>query len=258
MKKKGNLSEINSQSLIGFDVEWTKNYREKNGNIPFCFSIVEINKNDINFNKLKNGKVFFKYIQYYCEEKEEFKQLVSLADLWSCKILDSLENNVLCGHQISSDFSVLYNAGIAKNIETINHIAELRKRWKNRRENVKSGIMDTRYDIFKSFLGKSRRLVDMCNDFELDVTQPELKNRSMTELQNKFYSIKDEEIYERIAVMNLRHSLSAVILYWLNEKVNNAEQRKYLNVNQIIYNCLKNDFKWVMSEEFESLLKKGK
>lgn len=258
MKIKGTLTKINSNCLVGFDAEWTKNYREKNGNVPFCFSIIEINKEDINFNKLKNGNIFFKYIQYYCDEKEEFEQLVALADLWSNKIIKSFENSVLCGHQISSDFSVLYNIGISKKLDTLSNIEELRKLWKNRREDEQIGIVDTRYDISKPFLGKSRRLVDMCNDFMLDVTQPELKNKSMTELQNQYYGNKDEEIYERIAVMNLRHSLCATVLYWLSLKIMDASHRKKININQTIYNCLKTDFKWVNSEEFESLIpKKG-
>ena len=254
MKIKGNLTNINGNSLIGFDAEWTKNYKEKNGNVPFCFSIIEINKEDINFNKLKNGKVVFNYIQYYCEEKEELEQFIALANMWSNRIIKSLENSVLCGHQISSDFSVLYNIGSAKKIDTLNNIEELRKLWRNRRENERIRIVDTRYDISKPFLGKSRRLVDMCNDFMLDVTQPELKNKSMTELQNQYYGNKDEGLYERIAVMNLRHSLCATVLYWLSGKIMIASQRKKININQTIYNCLRNDFRWVSSEEFEHLI----
>ena len=254
MKIKGSLTKINGNSLIGFDAEWTKNYREKNGNVPFCFSLIEINKEDINFNKLIGGKVVFNYIQYYCDDKEELDQLVAVADVWSNKIIKSLENSVLCGHQISSDFSVLYNIGIAQKIDTLSNIEELRKLWKNRREYERIGIVDTRYDISKPFLGKSRRLVDMCNDFMLDVTQPELKNKSMTKLQNQYYENKDEGIYERIAVMNLRHSLCATVLYWLNIEIMNATHRKKININQTIYNFLKNDFKWVKSEEFKSLI----
>ena len=134
----------------------------------------------------------------------------------------------------------------------------MREEWRKRKENNPTHVMDTRYDIVKTFLGKSRRLVDMCNDFDLDVTQPELKKMSMTKLQNIFYETKDENIYERISVMNLRHSLCAIILYWLDGKIDNAEQRKAININKSVYNCLKCDFSWVASKEFSVLLRDGR
>ena len=79
----------------------------------------------------------------------------------------------------------------------------------------------------------------------------------MTKLQNIFFETKDEDIYERISVMNLRHSLCAIVLYWLNGKINNTEQRKPININKSVYNCLKSDFSWVASNEFSVLLKEG-
>ncbi len=258
MKKKGSLSDITSHCIIGFDAEWTKNYKIKNGNIPFCFSVVTVGGQELSFNKLNKGNIKFKYIQYYCENREDFKELVAIANLWLDKILNVLDNSVLCGHQISSDFSVLYNFGVANDVGSLIHIERIREEWRKRKENNPVHIMDTRYDIVQTFLGESRRLVDMCNDFELDVTQPELKKLSMTKLQNIFYETKDENIYERISVMNLRHSLCAVVLYWLNGKINNAEQRKPLNINKSIYNCLKGDFSWVASKEFSVLLRDGR
>lgn len=255
MKRKGGLSDIIGNCLIGFDAEWTKNYKIKNGNAPFCFSVMTLGDQELNFSKLTTGNIQFKYIQYYCEDKEDFKELVMMANFWLGGILKVLDNSVLCGHQVSSDFSVLYNAGVVNGIDSLTHIERMRREWRNRRENHSIHIMDTRYDITQTFLGKSRRLVDMCNDFALDVTQPELKNKSMTKLQNSFFETQDEDIYERISVMNLRHSLCAIVLYWLNGKINNAEQRKPININKSIYNCLKNDFDWVASKEFSPLLK---
>lgn len=257
MKKKGSLSDIAGNCLIGFDAEWTKNYKIKNGNVPFCFSIITVDDQELNFDKLLKGNIKFKYIQYYCESREDFKELVMIADFWLERILKVLGNSVLCGHQISSDFSVLYNIGVAYDIESLKHIEQMRVEWRKRKDNNSVHVIDTRYDIDQTFLGKSRRLVDMCNDFGLDVTQPELKNMSMTKLQNNFYETKDENIYERISVMNLRHSLCAVVLYWLNGRIGNAEQRKPININKSVYNCLKNDFSWVVSKEFSILLRKG-
>ena len=255
MKKKGNLSSITDGCLIGFDAEWTKNYKISNGNIPFCFSIITLNDQNISFSNLEKGNIHFNYIQYYCENREEFHELVILADVWVSKILKVINSSVLCGHQISSDFSVFYNIGRAFGIEPLIYIEKIRDEWRKRKEAFPLHIMDTRYDIVQDFLGNSRRLVDMCNDFDLDVMQPELKSSSMTKLQNIFYDTKDENIYERISVMNLRHSLCAVVLYWLNKKISNAGERKHININKSIYNCLKQDFSWVDSKDFLDILK---
>lgn len=258
MKKKGSLSDVVGNCLIGFDAEWTKNYKIKNGNIPFCFSVITVDSQELSFNKLNKGNIKLKYIQYYCENREDFKELIMIADTWFDKILKVLDSSVLCGHQVSSDFSVLYNIGVAYEMESLIHIERMRQEWRKRKENKPIHIIDTRYDIARTFLGKSRRLVDMCNDFKMDVTQPELKKLSMTKLQNVFYETKDEDIYERISVMNLRHSLCAVVLYWLNGKIDNAEQRKSININKSVYNCLKSDFSWVTSDEFSVLLRDGR
>lgn len=253
---KGCLSDIPDNSLIGFDAEWTKNYKIKNGNVPFCFSVIVIPKGTLCFNSLKQGSIHFDYIQYYCEKPEEFKELVIIAEAWISKILNSLNTCILCGHQMSSDFSVLYNIGKACNISLLPSIESIRGEWKNRKNFYPIHIMDTRYDITRDFLNKSRRLVDMCNDFSLEVTQPELKNFSMTRLQNTFFQTHDKNTFERIAVMNLRHSLCAVVLFWLNERILNANQRKHININKSVYNCLKEDFNWIKSEEFSVLLDK--
>lgn len=254
MRIKGNLSNIPDNSIIGFDAEWTKNYKIKNGNIPFCFSVVVLDAQTLNMNLLEDGDIYFEYIQYYCETPTEFKDLVLIAEEWISKILGVLNTCVLCGHQISSDFSVLYNIGKAYNISSLVCLEKIRSEWKTRKKAEMIHIMDTRYDITKEFLGKSRRLVDMCNDFLLDVTQPELKSSSMTKLQNIFYDKHDDNIYERIAVMNLRHSLCAIVLYWLNEKVVNIDERRAININKSVYNCLNQDFDWINSKDFSVLL----
>lgn len=251
---KGNLRGIPNDYVIGFDAEWTKNYKIKNGNIPFCFSVIAIKNGTMSFEALESGDIHFDYIQYYCETPEEFRDLVILAEKWSSEILGVLNNCILCGHQISSDFSVLHNIGKAYNISPLMFLEEIRVEWKNRKTVLPMHIIDTRYDIKQDFLGKSRRLVDVCNDFLLDVTQPELKKSSMTKLQNTFYETHDMNIFERISVMNLRHSLCAVVLYWLNEKIRCADERKCININKSVYKCLKEDFDWIGSKEFMSLL----
>lgn len=252
----GTLDEIPDDCLIGFDAEWTKNYKIKNGNIPFCFSVIVIKNDILSLGALEKGNIYFSYIQYYCQTSEEFKDLVVIAEKWSSKILSALNTCFLCGHQISSDFSVLHNIGRAYNISPLNCLEKIRSEWKRRRTMVPAHVIDTRYDVARDFLGNSRRLVDMCNDFLLDVTQPELKNLSMTKLQSIFYETHDKDIFERISVMNLRHSLCAVVLYWLNEKIKSVDQRKPININKSVYKCLEGDFAWIKSKDFLLLLDK--
>lgn len=252
----GTLDKIPDNCLIGFDAEWTKNYKIKNGNIPFCFSVIVIKDTTLSIEALEKGDINFSYIQYYCETSEEFRDLVVIAEKWCSKILCALNTCTLCGHQISSDFSVLHNIGKAYNISPLICLEKIRSEWRKRKAIDPAHIIDTRYDITQDFLGKSRRLVDMCNDFLLDVTQPELKNFSMTKLQNVFFETHDKDAFERISVMNLRHSLCAVILYWLNGKIKNADQRKSININRSVYKCLDGDFDWIESKDFSVLLDK--
>lgn len=254
MIKKGNLDYIQNDSYIGFDSEWTKNYKIKNGNIPFCFSIIVIQKNDISFEQLMDGSLSFKYIQYYCQDKKDCFELLHFADDWSKTISSSLDSCVLCGHQISSDFGVLYNYNIAEYNTCLGNVERLRFEWKNRKNSKPAHIIDTRYDINREFLGKSRRLVDMCADFWMDVSQPELGNSSMTKLQYDYYSSKKEDIRERISVMNLRHSYSAVVLNWLDQNISSADRRQRININKSVYQSLRSDFDWVNTDYFRKLL----
>lgn len=88
----------------------------------------------------------------------------------------------------------------------------------------------------------------------MDVRQPELNNTSMTKLQNQFYDRGDFVFYERIAVMNLRHSLSAVLLYWMNDQIKDKSQLTSVNTNRIVYGNLEKDFEWIHSDIFGQLL----
>ena len=254
MIKKGTLAFPAFNCLIGFDAEWTKNYKIKNGNVPFCFSIVAVRREDLSFDRLENGDVPFHYIQFYCKSKEEATDLVAFSNSYAESIIASLRTCILCGHQISSDFSVLFNYGNSNALEKLSNIEKLQRMWHMRKSGNSPCIVDTRYDVMHRFMGKSRRLVDMCNDFLLDVRQPELHNTSMTKLQNMFYTSGDYSIYERIAVMNIRHSLCAVVLCWLNDMICNGSQTAPININKTVYNTLKDDFQWVASNDFLKLL----
>lgn len=252
---KGKLQFPVSNCLLGFDAEWTKNYKIKNGNVPFCFSVVSIKREDITVEALVNGKLHFEYVQFYCEDRDETIKLIKSANVYAGYILDSLDTCVLCGHQVSSDYSVLVNMGGAKELKDLENLRELQSIWHKRNTESRKQMVDTRYDINQLFMGKSRRLVDMCNDFKLDVSQPELKNSSMTKLQNEFYDKGDYSVYERIAVMNLRHSLSAIVLYWMNGQVENSKvQLVPININKTAYSNLLDDFEWIRSNTFNQLL----
>ena len=251
---KGKLPFPISDSLIGFDAEWTKNYKIKNGNVPFCFSIVAVKRKSITMEHLVNGNIQFEYMQFYCENKEETVDLIKNANIYAGYICDSLDTCILCGHQVSSDYSVLVNMGIARNICDLDNLNKLQEIWHKRKSETKIRMVDTRYDINRGFMGKSRRLVDMCNDFFMDVRQPELNNTSMTKLQNQFYDRGDFVFYERIAVMNLRHSLSAVLLYWMNDQIKDKSQLTSVNINRIVYGNLEKDFEWIHSDIFGQLL----
>ena len=79
---KGKLPFPISDSLIGFDAEWTKNYKIKNGNVPFCFSIVAVKRKSITMEHLVNGNIQFEYMQFYCENKEETVDLIKNANIY--------------------------------------------------------------------------------------------------------------------------------------------------------------------------------
>lgn len=251
MIKQGKLEFPQYDSFIGFDAEWTKNYKIKNGNKPFCFSFISINKKDLSFENLRSNQFYFKYVQFYCENELETDDLVCHANETLNEILACLDTSILCGHQISSDLSVLRNSANNTQSSSIKNISKAIFLWQNRKTN--GVVFDTRYDVSKPFLGKSRRLVDMCNDFRLNVEQPELGKASMTKLQNIYYSNNETTIRERISVLNLRHCLSTILLTWLGTTLVDKPFETQINVNNVIRNVLGADFNWVQSEAFSQL-----
>ena len=232
----------------------------------------------LNYGKITVGDIFELKIDIY--RRLQIQKNHSATHLLQAALDKVLSNDIhqagsfVCDEYVHFDFN--YDKKLTR--EELANIESLVNKWisqaipcqtkvlpieEARKENAKA-LFDEKYgdivrvvcfdDISKEFLGKSRRLVDMCNDFLLDVTQPELKSSSMTKLQNIFYDMHDDNIYERIAVMNLRHSLCAIVLYWLNEKVVNIDERRAININKSVYNCLNQDFDWVNSKDFSVLL----
>lgn len=228
-------------TIFGVDFEWTKNYKIKNGNVPFCFSVVYFPLYDKNFDISK--KLDFGFKSLYVESTKEGEKLIQRASVFFDNVKKH-PNSMIIGHQLHSDLGVLSNYSFQKN----HSIEEFKFLWKNRKSS--HFLFDTRYDI-DNINCKSRRLVDVCVDYGINVIQPEIKG-SMSKMHNTFLLKKDRAIMERLSVMNLRHSLSTALLYTsfiLDEK-------REIRTNDILYRNLKNYYNYVQSTDFKSLLLK--
>jgi hypothetical protein len=237
---------LSGKVIFSFDLEWTKNYRIKNGNQPFCFSLVYFAIRD-SLSEVEN-KFDFGYYLRYIESKEEQPRLIKEAE----KIISKARNEkgFFVGHQLSSDISVLVN----QSRESIIGIRFLQEAWRKRKEGVKFGglsVFDTRYDIAGVLKNKSRRLVDVCQEFKFNVSQPEIDS-SMTKMQNNFYSFGDKSIMERLSVLNLRHSLSAALLF--NFFKMGIVPSKIINLNRIVQRNLQGKFEYLQDKQFLDLV----
>lgn len=245
------LISLSGQDLvISFDLEWTKNYRIKNGNQPFCFSFVFF-PIGTTLNAVEK-KLDFGFHLRYAESKDDIADLIYEADrILSYLLTYSGEINIV-GHQLSSDISVILNCPSGKQKS---HFTQLKTLWQSRKQAPleKKGIriFDSRYDLDALLKEKSRRLVDVCEECQLGVVQPELSS-SMTKMQNHFYDSGDKRIMEKISVLNIRHSLSAAILFLMYRE--NRRARSVINVNRILRRNLTGHFDYVRGEEFKKLL----
>ena len=114
-------------------------------------------------------------------------------------------------------------------------------------------MIDTRYDISHVLSGTSRRLVDVCADLELDVTQPELHGTSMTALHRRWTETGDTTAREKISVLNLRHSLSTALAALHASGIGRREAG--LNVNRMLADGLDDAFAWTASPVSAALLR---
>ena len=225
--------------LHSFDLEWTKNFRRRNASRPFCFSRVSLSLDD----PLHSSGIAFSVHAAYAEAETEVSDLIENAEASLATALRS-QRAVLTGHQLSSDLSVL----VRTSEKPLAATARARDLWHTRRE-IGGRVVDTRYDI--DTRETSRRLVDVCNEFAFDVTQPEFGSRSMTTLQNEFWRTRSEDILERLAILNIRHSLSTALLCIVARR---GIRRKRINVNRLIYENLRPHFTYLRSAEFQRLL----
>ncbi|MGH3923272.1 MAG: hypothetical protein ACRDTT_10460, partial [Pseudonocardiaceae bacterium] len=113
-------------------------------------------------------------------------------------------------------------------------------------------VIDTRYDTDNVLACKSRRLVDVCTELGLDVTQPELRGTSMTALHRAWLTKGTPETRERVSVLNLRHSLSTALVAL--RATNRGHWTSTLNVNRLLATGLDGAFAWLGHPTFTDLL----
>ena len=90
--------------MAAVDVEWSKNYRIPNGNIPFCYSVVWLAVPVSGAPASLDG-ASFAYLSVYVENAAETQDLISSADGTLARVLDLA--GLVAGHQLCSDLAVL-------------------------------------------------------------------------------------------------------------------------------------------------------
>lgn len=230
--------------IASLDVEWTKNYRIKNGNVPFCWSVTWL-QIPHNAGPVALPKDFH-YTSAYVATTSETQDLIDSADAEIRAFTESAD--LVIGHQVSSDLAVLRNASQCGQP----HVEDLRERWHGRRGKKVPQVIDSRYDVDGVLNGKSRRLVDVCTELALDVKQPELARTSMTALHRVWLNDEDPSARERISVLNLRHGLSAAYV-----ALRSAELCHWIgvvNTNAVLHEQLEGTFAWLDTPTFARLL----
>jgi hypothetical protein len=228
-------------------VEWSKNYRVRNGNRPFCYSVVYLAIPD-GRRPADLARQPFAYTSVYVEGDDETAELVRLADLDLRVALVGAD--LMAGHQLSSDLAVL-----AANARTgPAGVIAAREAWRGRREEPVPArrVIDTRYDSGHILRCRSRRLVDVCTSLDLDVSQPELRGISMTALHREWLQNRDDVARERISVLNLRHSLSTALVAL--RAAGRGRWDGTLNVNRLLRAQLEGAFEWFGSPVFARLV----
>jgi hypothetical protein len=233
--------------LAAVDVEWSKNYRVPDGNVPFCYSVIWLAV-PASAAPADLGQAAFSYTSVYVEDPAETQDLVASADQSLADLLDRA--GLIAGHQLCSDLAVLAHAAG----RPLPAVAELRAAWRQRRDPpaARSAVIDTRYDIGHLLTGTSRRLVDVCADLRLEVTQPELRGTSMTALHRRWTDAGDVRAREKISVLNLRHSLSTALAAL--HATGAGRWEPVLNVNQMLAAGLGGAFAWTADPAFTALL----
>lgn len=243
--------------VASVDVEWTKNYRVPNGNRTFCYSVVWLTL-PADLHTVGTQELGFGYTSAYVDDDCETREVVVLAAMDLAAIFEQAD--VLVGHQLSSDLAVLAANAVPAGIEPTpaarenwqpGAVVAARNAWHNRSGSGAPRVVDTRYDSDALLRGPSRRLVDVCGELAMDVTQPELSRKSMTALHRAWLDDADVEARERITVLNLRHSLSAALV--ATRVLGIVSWAGRLNVNRILEHQLRGTFAWLDHPTFQAL-----
>ena len=228
------------------DVEWSKNYRVRGGNMPFCYSVTWL---ALPREHARPGTAGFWYTSAYVQDASETGDLVASAGRALRKVLDHAD--LIAGHQLSSDLAVLAAAARAPHPG----ITAAQTAWRRRRQHDPGGprFLDTRYDTGHILRCASRRLVDVCADLNLDVTQPELRGTSMTALHRRWLDQAEAAAREKITVLNLRHALSTALV--AARAAGLASWPPGLKVNTMLAAGLDGTLGWLNDPVFTALLK---
>jgi hypothetical protein len=234
--------------VASIDVEWTKNYKVKNGNRPFCCSVVYLELPDGTPSDLNTAH--FEYVSVYLEPGEPAAKLATRADAMIATALR--DAGLITGHQVCADLALLASTAEAAGVPA-RSVAAARAAWRQRRAGGQPRhVFDTRYDAGHVLRGTSRRLVDVATELGLDVTQPELRGTSMTALHRRWLDAGDSAARERISVLNLRHSLSTALVAMFAS--GRGRWSGSLNVNQLIARHAAGAWPWLDSPAFRDLL----
>lgn len=230
------------------DVEWSKNYRVRGGNAPFCYSVIWLPV-AASGASTGPGAARFWYASAYVEDASEEADLVASADAALGCLLGHA--GLIAGHQLCSDLAVLAAAAAGARPPAV---AAAVAAWRLRRQELSGQpkFLDTRYDTGHILSCQSRRLVDVCADLGLDVTQPELRGTSMTALHRRWLDLGDVTAREKITVLNLRHSLSTAMV--AARAAGLAHWQPGLNVNRLLASELDDVLGWLAHPGFTALL----
>ncbi|RZU48761.1 hypothetical protein EV385_0485 [Krasilnikovia cinnamomea] len=231
--------------VAAVDVEWSKNYRIKNGNRPFCYSIVWITLPAPGTPPPPAAELPLACTSLYLDHEHERGNLISAAAADLTAALHTAD--LLIGHQLGSDLAVLHAHA---DTTTSTPLAAARQAWHTRRTPA-GRVLDTRFDAGHLLTGRSRRLVDVCGELALDVTQPELARHSMTALHRRWMISCDTEARERITALNLRHSLSTALVGLHAAGLANCH---HVNVNALLARHLSGRLGWLDHPTFRALL----
>jgi len=232
--------------VAAVDVEWSKNYRIRGGNVPFCYSVVWLTLPRTGAGT-RWSTPWFRFASAYVHDASETGELTASAGQALEAALERAD--LVAGHQFTSDLAVLAAATGSPSPGVI----AARDAWRQRRHpGRRQQIMDTRYDAGHVLTCASRRLVDVCADLELEVTQPELRGASMTGLHRRWLDTGDAVAREKISVLNLRHSLSTALV--AARAAGLCSWPPGLNVSQLLASGLGSVFGWLSSPAFTALL----